>query len=1224
MADSNGANHPNPAEQIMSEFGSNAAYVTSLYQEFLFSPQTLSFEWRQYFETLGNNGNGALRSLETVALPSAMLPTNVAVPVTPIVVNAPATIAKPVESNSSSTLANAKPLVGPAKKLAENMETSISVPTATSQRQIPLKLLDENRRVINDFLTAQRRNKVSYTHIIAWAIVQALVKNPRLNDGFATINGQPHRVQRAEINIGVAVDITKSDGSRALMVPNIKRANQLRPREFFQEYDNAVSGARKGTLPVTAYQDTTVSLTNPGTIGTTASNPRLMAGQGLIVATGAIEYPAQFHGLSDAALGQLGISKVSTFSSTYDHRVIQGAESGAFLAEIHSLLIGEKGFYEEIFADLGIPFPPVSWNSEYSPAVLTEDPATTQIEKQLRVQALIEAYRSLGHLAADVDPLKAPGALPRVLSLEEYGLTLWDLDQEFLCDGVGGKKRLPLRRILTLLRQIYCNRVGAEYTYLQDLTERKWLRERLENPVALPSATVRKQLLGKLIAAEQFERFLNTKYIGQKRFSSEGSETTIAIMDQLIEKAATQGVKEVFIGLAHRGRLSLLATVVGDFSERICSIFEGTVHPQFPYDKGDVKYHLGGKGERIAANGQPISVTVAPNPSHLEFVNPVITGLVRARQDEVGAQGTSQVLPVLLHGDAAFAGEGVVAETLNLCGLEAYRVGGTIHIVINNQIGFTTPCDQARSSTYATDVAKMIQAPIFHVNADDPDAAYQLMLLAMDYRQQFGKDIVIDLIGFRRHGHNEGDEPGYTQPVMYQKIKQHRGVAHLYSQQLIREQVITSADNDALIQQCNERYDAAYRSTKAIVEQQALLAAPSVVSNSVAFSEIVPTGINLETVGIVTRGLTELKAGFALNPKLKSVLTRRQAMGSGATPVDWSFAELLAFGSLALEHTRVRMSGQDCMRGTFTQRQGVYFDNETNQTWEPLNNLAPSQAPCRIYNSALSETAVMGFEYGYSVANQQALVLWEAQFGDFANVAQVIIDQFIAAGEEKWHQTNRLVLLLPHGYEGQGPEHSSARIERYLQLCAKENMRIAVCSTPAQYFHLLRLQVKQQAAKPLIVFTPKSLLRSPTATSALTDLLTGQFQPVLDDAKVGSADLVTRVIICSGKVYYDVLAAQPDATTTRVIRLEQYYPFPDNDLQRVLGRYPNIREVVWTQEEPANMGGWSFLQPLLTKVLPATASLSYAGRAAAASTATGNALKHEQEQKELVKVALGR
>jgi len=1226
------------SELIAEEFGANATYVQGLLERFRSNPELVDDSWRAYFsELLGDaptasqsSGNG-LKAATVKSEGDGARPANQT-----SVATAPAVESKPIPSTPISADAEVSAIRGPALKIVENMEASLSVPTATSERRIPVKLLDENRRLINKYLAENDRGKASYTHVIAWAILRALDEFPQLNDGFAVVDGVPSRLKRSGINLGVAVDLTKKDGTRSLLVPNIKNANHLSFSQFLTAYDDVIKRAREGKLQIADFQGTTVSLTNPGTLGTVASIPRLMAGQSVIIATGAIEYPAEYQAMAAEALSQLGISKAITISSTYDHRVIQGAESGAFLARVHAFLIGKDKFYNGIFSDLGIPYPPHIWNQDRNPFFLSADQEREQTIKEARVIELINAYRVRGHLIADIDPLHAlPVLYHPELDIETYGLTIWDLDRVFITDGLANKESGTLREILDILQRAYCGKVGTEYRHIQSKEEKTWIRERIRREFVQPEpipVEVKKRLLWKLISAEQFERFLHTKYLGQKRFSLEGTETIIPVLDRLIEGAAERGVIDITLGMAHRGRLNVLANVIGNLCERIFAAFEGSVHPEFPADEGDVKYHQGATGERVTETGNTVHLTLSPNPSHLEAVDPVVEGMVRAKQDATMDRESKSreevidlALPILLHGDAAFAGQGVVMETLNLAGLKGYRTGGTIHIIINNQIGFTTSPEKGRSTIYSTDVARMTQLPIFHINGDDPEAAYRALRIALEYRQEFNKDVVLDLIGFRRLGHNETDEPSYTQPLMYARVKAHPGVRSVYAKRLIKEGVVTEEEVNALIEERVRRYEAALANAKQKVKDEPVQPQPEVVEMD--GSAIVPTGVNAETVKNVGHKIAVVPEGFNINPKMVGQLARRAKMGDGSLPLDWAFAEAMAFGSLVLDGTRVRLSGQDSGRGTFSQRHAILYDTQTGKSWLPLSELRSESNPearFEVFDSSLSEEGVLGFEYGYSVVAQDALVLWEAQFGDFGNGAQTIIDQYIAASEDKWKQTSRLVMLLPHGYEGQGPEHSSARLERYLQLCAENNLQVCYPTTPAQYFHLLRRQVQPGMERPLIVMTPKSLLRLPAATSTVADLTQGGFRPVIDDAETTDGASVEKVVMCSGKVYYDLIEARKKSGETRVaiVRLEQFYPFPLNGIKEVLARYSNANELKWVQEEPQNMGGWNFVQPRLENLLPACQRPKYVGRTPSASPATGSYSIHQKEQTQLISEAL--
>jgi multifunctional 2-oxoglutarate metabolism enzyme len=1239
------------SELIANDFGPNATYVEGLLSRFRSNPDLVDESWRAYFTELLGDGDGAVapaRSAEnghtfstTAAVAEAPAPSTTSRTEAAGATKAAAVRAEPVpapQAQPVETEAEVIPIRGSALKIVENMEASLSVPTATSQRRVPVKLLDENRRIINKYLAENNRGKASYTHLIAWAILRALDEFPQLNDGYATTAEGPARLRRKSVNLGIAVDLEKKDGTRTLLVPNIKNANNLRFFDFLKAYDDVVSRARAGKLQISDFQGTTFSLTNPGTLGTVASTPRLMAGQSLIIATGAIEYPAEYQAMDPEALSQLGISKALNISSTYDHRIIQGAESGSFLARVHDLVIGKFKFYEDVFTDLGIAHAPFRWNTDRNPMFEAGDQVREQTLKEAGVIELINAYRVRGHLIADIDPLHAmPLLYHPELDIETYGLTIWDLDREFITGGLAGTESATLREILDILQRAYCGKVGIEYRHIQSKEQKLWIREQIRRQFVEPQpipVEIKKQLLWKLISAEQFERFLHTKYLGQKRFSLEGCETIIPLLDQLIEGGGARGVEDITLGMAHRGRLNVLANVIGKFCERIFASFEGSVHPEFPADEGDVKYHQGAVGERETGSSRKVRLMLSPNPSHLEAVDPVVEGIVRAKQDVMRDRSgiaREQVidlnLPVLLHGDAAFAGQGVVMETLNLADLKGYRTGGTIHIIINNQIGFTTSPEAGRSTIYSTDVARMTQLPIFHINGDDPEAAYRALQIALDYRQEFNKDVVLDLVGFRKLGHNETDEPSYTQPLMYARVKAHPGVRAIYSQRLIKEGVITEDELTALIAERVKRYEDALARAKEIVSQQRTETKATVPVSELDGSAVIETGVDAKIIGDIARKIALVPEGFNVNPKMVGQLARRAKMGEGTLPIDWAFAEAAAFGSLVVEGTRVRLSGQDSGRGTFSQRHAVLYDTQTGKQWAPLSELRSEMNPearFEVFDSSLSEEGVLGFEYGYSVTTADALVIWEAQFGDFGNGAQTIIDQYIAASEDKWKQTSRLTMLLPHGYEGQGPEHSSARLERYLQLCAENNLQVCYPTTPAQYFHLLRRQIRPGMERPLIVMTPKSLLRLPAATSTRESLTSGGFKPLIEDAEIDDTAVVQRLVLCSGKVFYDLNEARKKANENRVsiVRLEQFYPFPLNRSREVISQYPNVKQLVWAQEEPQNMGGWTFVEPRLEGLLPSCERPIYIGRAPSASPATGSYAIHQSEQSKLIQEAL--
>src|SRR5438105_8649119 len=1102
---------------VTSTYGANIAFIEELYEKFRTDPDSVSPSWREFFRDF-QEPDGA---------PSAPPAAGPALhPVPP-----PADI-------------NAIPLRGAAGKIAQNMEASLSVPTATSVRTIPVKALEENRRVINSHLTLNGQTKASFTHIVAWAIVKAAKDHLRMNSAFVEQDGQPARLDRDDINLGIAIDIERKDGSRSLLVPNVKRAQTMDFAQFLKAYNDVVRKARSNTLEISDFDGTTVSPTKPRTIGIIASVPRLMQTQGAIIATGQIDYPAEYSATDPGVLADLGVSKVMTMTSTYDHRIIQGAESGAFLARIHELLLGADNFYDDIYRDLRIPYEPVHWAKDQS---RTGEDARA---REARVLQMINAYRVRGHLIAELDPLEYTVHRHPELDPNCYGLTIWDVDRELICGGLCGRMTGTLRDILDTLRETYCGKIGPEYMHIQETVQKKWLQDRMEptrNHDALDGATKRRILM-KLNDAEAFEKFLHTKYIGHKRFSLEGAEAVIPMLDFLFNAAADEGAVESVIGMAHRGRLNVLANNLGKSYEKIFHEFEGDVDPNSTQGSGDVKYHLGAEGSHEAPSGAKLRLTLASNPSHLEAVDPIVEGMVRAKQKIVSDETRSKIIPVLIHGDAAFAGQGVVAETLNLSQLKGYRTGGTIHLVINNQIGFTTGPESARSSVYATDVAKMVQAPIFHVNGDDPEACIRAVKLAYDFRQQFHKDVVIDMLCYSRHGHNEGDEPSLTQPKMYKSIKEHRSVRKIYTETLLRKGDIVPKEAESWLDQFQGKLQEAFDRTREDDTPPPSDRQPLWTDEEVTGFQKEPspdTGVPRERLEEVGKALTTVPQEFTAHPKLKPILAKRAAMAEGREPMDWAFAELLAFGTVMIDGFRVRLSGQDSGRGTFSQRHALLFDYVTGAGYTPLNALgrdaseSVQEVSFSVYDSLLSEYGVLGFEYGYAVADPDCLVAWEGQFGDFMNGAQIVIDQFLSSAEEKWGQHSGLALLLPHGYEGQGPEHSSARLERFLTLCAEGNMQVIYPTTPAQYFHALRRQMKNDPRKPLIVMTPKSLLRHPQATSTIEELTGGRFEPVLVDHVDGD---VSRVVLTTGKLYYDLVAARKSAVP--IIRIEQFYPFP--------------------------------------------------------------------------------
>jgi 2-oxoglutarate decarboxylase len=1117
-------------------------------------------------------------------------------------------------------------LKGMQKTLAVNMDASLTVPTATSVRTIPAKLMIDNRIVINNHLKRARGGKVSFTHLIAWAMVQVLKEFPSQNVFYDEPDGKPSVVAPAHVNLGIAIDLPKPDGTRSLMVPGIKRADTMSFGDFLAAYEDVVARARANKLTADDFKGITISLTNPGGIGTEHSVPRLMKGQGCIIGAGALEYPAAFQGSSAKTLAELGIGKTITLTSTYDHRVIQGAGSGEFLKKVHELLIGERDFYENIFASLRIPYDPIHWAEDIN-VDLSE-----RVSKTARVQELINHYRVRGHLMADIDPLEYVQRSHPDLDLSSHGLTFWDLDREYVVGGFAGKRSALLREVLGVLRDSYCRTVGVEYMHIQNPEERAWFQERLERPYQKPTKEEQLRILSKLNEAEAFETFLQTKYVGQKRFSLEGGESTIALLDEILQGAAEAGLEEVAIGMAHRGRLNVLTNIAGKTYGQIFREFEGTQDPKTVQGSGDVKYHLGTEGTFTSMTGKEVAVYLAANPSHLEAVDGVLEGIVRAKQDR-SAPGTFNVLPLLVHGDASMAGQGIVMEQLQMSQLRAYRTGGTIHVVINNQVGFTTPPSEARSSVYASDVAKTIQAPIFHVNGDDPEAVVRVAEHAFAYRQQFKKDVVVDLICYRRRGHNEGDDPSMTQPLMTTLIEAKRSVRNLYTEALVGRGDITQEEFEAAHKDFQERLERAFAETHAA--QTGTIPVVSTDSQPVAdlerpdaqqddsAGEPETTGIAQALVEQIGDAHGNLPEGFTVHPKLRQLLNKRTEM-SRSGQIDWGFGELIALGSLLTEGTPVRLVGQDARRGTFVSRHAVFHDRENGQEWLPLANLSETQAKFWIYDSLLSEFAALGFEYGYSVERPDALVLWEAQFGDFVNGAQTVIDTFISSAEQKWGQRSSVVLLLPHGYEGQGPDHSSARIERFLQLAAEDNMTIARPSTPASYFHLLRRQAYARPRRPLVVFTPKSMLRLRGATSEVADFTSGKFEPIIDDARITDAAAVQRVLLHSGKLHYDLVAElekHEHADKFALVRFEQYYPLAQAAITDVVNRYPHA-ELVWVQEEPENQGAWPFMLMELAPRLPLGRTIRVVSRPASAATATGSSKRSAGEQTDLISRAL--
>ncbi|MDX2028616.1 MAG: 2-oxoglutarate dehydrogenase E1 component [Alphaproteobacteria bacterium] len=868
-------------------------------------------------------------------------------------------------------------------------------------------------------------------------------------------------------------------------------------------------------------------------------------------------------------------------------------------------------------------------------------PTDTALLDSLRAIWLIRIYRMRGHLLANLDPLGlTPMPYRAELDPKTYGFTEGDYDRPIFVDGTLGFQQATLREIMERLRATYCGSIGIEYAHIQDPEQTAWLQKRVEESGNAPryDTDAKHHILERLTAGEGFEKFLATKFVGVKRFGLEGGEAMMPALDAAIAKGASLGLKEVVIGMAHRGRLNVLTNFLGKPFTAMFAEFQGAyAYPDSVQGSGDVKYHLGTSIDRDFG-GQMVHLTMNANPSHLEWVNPVVIGRVRAKQQQraggttVSDTAAGQVMALLLHGDAAFAGQGVVAETLMLSELKGYKTGGTLHFVINNQVGFTTGPQYARSGVYCTDVAKMIQAPIFHVNGDDVEAVTYVAELAAEFRQKFHKDVVIDMVCYRRHGHNEGDEPAFTQPIMYRKIKEQPTTREVYAKKLVAEGSLSQAETDKVHADFMAKLEQDFQAASGYKPNKADWLEGRWQGLEVASGEdrSSNTGVDINTLRDIGKALSRVPEGFNINPKIAKQLEAKREMAESGEGIDWATAEALAFGSLVVEGTPVRLSGQDCGRGTFSQRHSVLYDQTDERRFVPLNGLRADQASYEVHDSPLSEAAVMGFDYGFSLAEPNALVCWEGQFGDFANTAQVIIDQFISSAEAKWLRMSGFTLLLPHGYEGQGPEHSSARLERFLQMCGENNMQVANCSTPANYFHILRRQVRRNFRKPLVIMTPKSLLRHKLCVSKLTDMATDTFfRRIIGENAAYMADdkKIRRVVMCSGKIYYDLLAAREERkmTDVAIVRLEQFYPFPDKLLGEELGRYPKA-DIIWCQEEPQNMGGWTFvdrrIEGVLTDIGHKAKRPVYAGRAEGAATATGSLKRHNKEQMELIEKAL--
>ena len=1224
----------------------NAGFAQAIYEEFLRDPTAVDPEWRRLFESGvvgerdggadgsqgGQRGSGAGGQVAGGASSGFI--------VSPKAAGAQADTARQ-PSSPAAPLSGVSPIKGPAAKLVANMNESLTLPTATTFRELSVAVLENRRRQLNSALQAAgRQEKVSFTHLIAYAIVQATKQQPVMSHILAMVDGVPHRVQPDGIGLGLAVDVQRKDGSRGLVVPVIKHAEAMDFAAFHRAYEGLVEKARTGKLMPDDFAGATMSLTNPGGLGTSASVPRLMAGQGSIIAVGAIGYPAEFTSLPEGRAAELGISKVMTITSTYDHRVIQGAESGTFLGTIDRLLQGEDGFYDQIARGFGVtlgatPGEALQHRAARPGTAVQEAVAPEMLYHVAAAMALVKAFRMHGHLAARLDPLGTDPIGDPALDPASLGLTpeiMESIPSKVLRIAVPGR---TLAESLPFLQATYCGTMAYEIEHISTHEERVWLREKIESGAYRQPLPPDRQrwLLQRLTDVEALERFLHKAYLGQKRFSIEGVDMLVPMLDLTIESAAESGARDVVIGMAHRGRLNVLAHTIGRPYETIFAEFEGgrqVEAGQLTPDggTGDVKYHHGAEGAYVTTGGKAITVSLSPNPSHLEFVSPVVDGRARAKQTQRRGREAhydpTAALPVAIHGDAAFAGQGVVAETLNLGALKGYRTGGTLHLITNNQVGFTTDMEDARSTRYASDLAKGFDIPIIHVNADDAEACLSAVRLAMAYRDRFHQDVVIDLVGYRRHGHNEGDEPAYTQPLMYDRIKGLPTVRETYARYLVQGGALTQEEADQAATQTYQRLVDIQQAFKASMARATHQERPVRLSGP---GQEVDTALPPEFLKALNDQLHSWPEGFSVHPKLRKQLERRRTVLGPEGGIEWAHAEALALGSLLTEGVPVRLTGQDTERGTFSQRHLVLHDVTQAKTIAPIQNLPGALAPMELHNSPLSEVATLGFEYGYSVAAPETLVLWEAQFGDFVNAAQVIIDQFITAGMSKWGMTSRLTLLLPHGYEGQGPEHSSARMARFLHLAAEGNIRVVNCTTPAQYFHLLRRQAKRSRQRPLVLFTPKSLLRHPQATSKLEDLTSGHFQAVIDDAFFAkNPERAERLLMCTGKVYYDLMpeAEKLGADRPALIRLEQLYTFPWTELRQVLPRYSGAKELVWVQEEPLNMGAWRYLEAKLRELVSEghPMEIRYVGRPERASPAEGYPAAHAAEQSRIIREAL--
>ncbi len=1127
--------------------------------------------------------------------------------------------------------AQVTPIKGPAAALASYMEQSLTIPTATSFRTMAVDTLDARRRELNAGIqSAGRSENISLTHVIAYALVHAAHEMPFITAHFRRDGNQPLRVEPG-IHLGLAVDAERKDGSRFLVVPVIKNASALDFAAFRNAYEDLVAKARANKLAADDLQGASFTLTNPGGIGTSASVPRLMPGQGAIIAAGAIGYPPGFTHANEAALKSLGMTKIMQMTSTYDHRVIQGAQSGDYLKRIDELLQGKDGFYETLFASLGLQQRAFIEGRSPERASSESKGSDEMLRAVAAGMALVAEYRTHGNLAAHLAPLGA--APPGDPSLEPANWGLTPALQSAV-PALVLRVKVPgntLADVLPQLRETYSSTIAYEVEHISNTEQREWLRDAIESgryKVAF-SDDRKIELLRRLTRVENFERYLRKMFLGQKTFSLEGLDAMVPMLEELLTLLAGDGTPAAVIGMAHRGRLNTIAHILNRPYEELLTEFEAA-HERGELGAaditGDVKYHQGAEGVFETPDGKKVRVTLANNPSHLEAVDPIVEGTARALQTDhsgaVAQQDPKKAVPILIHGDAAFPGQGVVSEVLNLQSLAGYSTGGTIHIISNNQIGFTTDPRDARSTRYASDLAKGFDVPIVHVNADDLNACIWAVHLSAEFRRRFGRDVVIDLIGYRRFGHNEQDEPAYTQPEMTEKIKAHPTTRELFANKLVAQGVLSAERVHELSADATAHLQETHRAVKGGKHNVAGMLAK--ISGAAPIEAVPLAPASKDRLLAWSAGLTRVPQGFSANKKLQSQFERRQAVIEQKGSVDWGMAEALAFASLVTQGTPVRLTGQDTERGTFSHRHAVLHDPSSRAEYVALQHLAGAKASFEVYDSPLSEYACLGFEYGYSATVPKALVLWEAQFGDFNNGAQIVIDQFIAAGQAKWGQTARLTLLLPHGYEGMGPEHSSARLERFLQLTAEGNLRVANPSNAANYYHLLRQQATMPQPVPLVVMTPKSLLRHDAASGSLDEMAGGEFRPVLDDPRVADKSKIERLLLCSGKVYYDLTLheAAKDATKTAIVRIELLSPLPYTEINAIIATYPNLKKLVWVQEEPKNMGARAYVRRRLLERRTDKLEIDYIGRPYRASPSEGYPGAHAVEQERIIKEAL--